>query len=114
MTMGQRIKEQRDKNGLSQNELAIKLGYKSRSSLNKIEMDLQEMPVDKVKMCSTIFGCSVAYLMGWEEDDPEEMADLLADADLECLELFNKLNDENKCFIKKQMKIMLELQKEDD
>lgn len=35
MNIGQRIKTRREAIGLSQDDLAIKTGYKSRSSINK-------------------------------------------------------------------------------
>ena len=37
MNLYQRIKERRESLGMSQEELAKKLGYKSRSTINKIE-----------------------------------------------------------------------------
>ena len=41
MTMGDRIRKARLEKGLSQAELAELLGYKSRSSINKIEVELE-------------------------------------------------------------------------
>ena len=38
MTIGQRIKQRREELQISQEELAHKIGYKSRSSINKIEL----------------------------------------------------------------------------
>ena len=38
MELYKRIKARREKLGMSQEELATKLGYKSRSTINKIEM----------------------------------------------------------------------------
>lgn len=37
MTIGERIKFRREELGMSQEELAHKIGYKSRSAVNKIE-----------------------------------------------------------------------------
>ena len=39
MDIGERIKLRREELNLSQDELAKKVGYKSRSSINKIEQD---------------------------------------------------------------------------
>lgn len=36
--MGERIRQQRERHGLSQEELAYRVGYKSRASINKIEL----------------------------------------------------------------------------
>ena len=38
MTIGQRVKIRREELGMSQEELAKKIGYKSKSSINKIEL----------------------------------------------------------------------------
>lgn len=38
MTIGEKIAQRRTELGMSQMQLAIKIGYKSRSSINKIEL----------------------------------------------------------------------------
>ena len=40
----ERIRRRREELGLSQDELAKKLGYKSRSSINKIEKGENDIP----------------------------------------------------------------------
>lgn len=67
MTMGERIKQARIKKGYSQTELAQKLGYKSRSSINKIEVDGRDIPKNSIEKFAEILDVSPAYLMGWEE-----------------------------------------------
>ena len=42
MTFGERVKEKREELGMTQEELAGKLGYKSRASINKIERNCSE------------------------------------------------------------------------
>lgn len=49
MTVGQKIKTRREELKMSQEELAQKCGYKSRSSINKIEMS-RDLPLKKVNM----------------------------------------------------------------
>ena len=44
MDIGERIKLRREELNLSQDELAKKVGYKSRSSINKIEQDGRGLP----------------------------------------------------------------------
>lgn len=73
MTIGERIRLKREELGLTQDELAKKLGYKSRSSVNKIE-NSRELPLKKVKMMANILDCSPSYLMGW--DDDKEQSDI--------------------------------------
>ena len=49
MTIGQRIKVRREELNMSQEELAKRIGYKSRSSINKIELDLYSLQQSKIK-----------------------------------------------------------------
>ena len=68
MTIGERIREKRESLGMTQEELAIKLGYAGRSSVNKVE-NAKEVSMKKVKKYAEALDTSVAYLMGWEEPD---------------------------------------------
>ena len=80
MDIGMRIKERRIQLGMSQEELARLLGYKSRSSINKIEVDGRGLPQSKIQLIANILGVSPAYLMGWEDDTgnlAEEQAKIL-------------------------------------
>lgn len=63
-----RIKERRLELGLTQEELAIMSGYQGRSSINKIERDTRNMPMEKVKLIAEALRVSPAYLMGWDDD----------------------------------------------
>ena len=68
MTVGERIKQKRIELNLSQDELAKKVGYKSRSSIQKIEC-ARKLPLDKVELMASALECTPAYLMGWEDED---------------------------------------------
>ena len=74
MTVGERIKEKRIEKGMTQDELAKKAGYKSRSSINKIELS-RDLPLDKVEQVAKILECSPSYLLGWEDEFSIEMAE---------------------------------------
>lgn len=93
MTIGERIKEKRIEMGYTQDELANKCGYKSRSSINKIELS-RSLPLTKVSLMAKALECSEAYLMGWEEevvDVPEYDEDTM-----ELIDLFSKITKEQK------------------
>lgn len=47
-TLGQRIKRLRIERNMSQEQLAERLGYKSRSSINKIELGINDITQTKV------------------------------------------------------------------
>ena len=46
--IGDRIRARREELGLTQEELATRLGYKSKSSINKIETGNNNLPMPKV------------------------------------------------------------------
>ena len=71
MTVGERIREARLKKGYSQSELAKLLGYKSRSSINKIEVDGRDIPRSSIVQFAKILGVTPSFLMGWEDDDKQ-------------------------------------------
>jgi transcriptional regulator with XRE-family HTH domain len=68
MEIGQIIKKRRIELGMSQDELAHKVGYKSRSSINKIEIDGRGLPQNKIVAFAKALNTTPAYLMGWEEE----------------------------------------------
>lgn len=71
MEIGQIIKKRREELGMSQEELAQKVGYKSRSSINKIEVDGRGLPQSKIAAIAKALNTTPAYLMGWEESIPD-------------------------------------------
>ena len=69
MTIGERIKQRRIELGLSQEELAKRLGNKSRASVCTVEKDKEDMTTDRVRKYAEALECTPAYLMGWDEGD---------------------------------------------
>ena len=68
MTIGERIKLKREELGMSQEELAEKIGYKSRSSINKIELDRQQLTQKKIKVIAEKI---VPLMQKWMDRDCE-------------------------------------------
>lgn len=64
MELGDRIRLRREELGLSQDELAQKLGYKSRSSINKIEKGQNDIPQSKVSEFAIALDTTAEYLLG--------------------------------------------------
>lgn len=62
--MGQRIKNRREALGMSQQELADLVGYKSRSSINKIELGKNDILQSTIKKIASVLNCTPSYLMG--------------------------------------------------
>ena len=67
MTIGQRIRERRKELGLSQEELARRLGNKSRASVCTVEKDKEDLTTTRIRQYADALECSPAYLMGWED-----------------------------------------------
>ena len=60
----------REQQNISQDELAKKTGYTSRSSIAKIESGLVDLPQSKIVAFANALNTTPAYLMGWN-DIPE-------------------------------------------
>lgn len=66
--IGSRIKSRREELGMSQEELAHRIGYKSRSSINKIELGVYALTQSKIKAIADALLTTPSYIMGWEEE----------------------------------------------
>jgi len=66
MHTGEIIRTLREKQGLSQESLAARLGYKDRSSIAKIESGKVNLSQTKLEQLSALFRVSVPHLMGLE------------------------------------------------
>ncbi len=75
MTMGQRITEQRKRLGLSQESLGEKLEV-SRQAVTKWEADGTVPEIDKLIAMSKLFGVSVGWLLGVEEQSSNKQESL--------------------------------------
>lgn len=64
--ISQRIKNRRIELRMSQQELADKLGYTSRSSITKIEKGTNDIPRTKIIEIANALQTTPSYLMGWD------------------------------------------------
>ena len=71
MTVGERIKQIRDEKGMSQEDLAKKLGLKDKSSVCKIERAGDKISTISIKKYAKALDTTVARLMGWTQDDEQ-------------------------------------------
>lgn len=100
MEVGERIRQRREELNMTQEELALKVGYTSRSSVAKVESNANGMVQSKLVAFANALQTTPAYLLGW--DDPEEPSnkknDAITDiilrlrADADFLALVEKLN----------------------
>ena len=71
MDLGDRVRIRREELGLSQEQLALRMGYSSRTSVNKIE---NGRPCSQkiIARLADALSVSIPYLMGWEDDEKEK------------------------------------------
>lgn len=73
--IGDRIRERRLAQHLTQSDLAERLGYKSKTTIAKIEAGVNDIPQSKVVSFANALDTTPAYLMGWTDDPYEEEYD---------------------------------------
>ena len=64
--IGHRIRKRREELNMSQDELARLMGYKSRSSINKIELEKTDVAGAKIDEFAKALRTTSSYLMGLE------------------------------------------------
>lgn len=67
--IGHRIKARREQLQMTQEELAKKIGYKSKTTITKIENGTNDIVQSKVCDFAKALNTTPAYLMGWEEPE---------------------------------------------
>ena len=92
-TVGENISIMRKNLGLTQEELAIRMGYKSKSTINIIELGINDIPQSKITKFAEVLGTTPAHLMGWNEEteknSPEEPR--LSEGEKILLDLFRRV-----------------------
>lgn len=73
MDLYSKIKNKRLQLGLSQDDLALKTGYKDRSSIAKIEKGQVDLSISKVEEFAKVLKTTPAYLMGWEDKEEKKL-----------------------------------------
>ena len=71
MDLANRVRIRREELGWSQEDLALKMGYSSRTSVNKIE---NGRPCSQkiIARLAEALGVGIPYLMGWVEEEKEK------------------------------------------
>lgn len=76
--IGKNIMEARKRAGLTQEELAARVGYKSKSAINKIELGVNDLPQRKIVAFAKALDTSPAALMGWVAEESGQKTTALA------------------------------------
>ena len=67
--IGKRIRSRREQLGMTQEELASRLGYKSKTTIAKLENGTNDIVQSKVTEFAKVLDTTPAYLMGWTQLD---------------------------------------------
>jgi transcriptional regulator with XRE-family HTH domain len=98
--IGKRIRTRREELGITQEELASKLGYKSKTTIAKIENGTNDIVQSKVIEFAQALDTTPAYLMGWtqyNETIPNKNNSIPKDSDLAIIQRErNKMSDKEK------------------
>ncbi len=93
MNIGDRIKKRREELGLSQEELALRMGYKSRSAITKIEKGQRDINQSKIIEYAKALETTPAYLMNWEKtDEKSNITELLPQDEIRMIPLFETVS----------------------
>ena len=71
MTIGERIRLRRVELGMTQQELAEKIGYKGKTAVSKIEAGERDLRQSKIKLVADALETTTEYIMGWEGSEPQ-------------------------------------------
>jgi transcriptional regulator with XRE-family HTH domain len=110
MTVGDRIRHRRIALGLTQEELAQKMGYKSRSSINKLESS-RNLPLSKVEQMAKALDCTPGSLMGWDAEydiAKTNPVDKTVEMHIEINSLYDRMTENQRNRLINIMKIMLD------
>ena len=108
MDIGNRIRMRREELEMSQSELARKVGYTSRTTINKIERDGRGISQDKIVAIAKALKVTPSYLMGWED---EEVATLTARQE-QAVENYFNLTEANQLLADSLIETLLKQQTE--
>ena len=108
-TVGENILYMRKRLGMTQEELATRMGYKSKSTINKIELGINDIPQSKIVKFAEVLGTTPAHLMGWNEDEedlsPEEPK--LSEGEKVLLDLFRRVPNDKQQLVLQMIRAAL-------
>ena len=95
MTIGEKIRELRKQNGMTQTELATRLRT-TKQTIGKYEQGIvTNLPLYRIQEIADVFGVPPETLVGWEEKEkPAEDGGQVSEQDLKLLEWFRSLPPE--------------------
>lgn len=71
-SIGERIKERRTALGLTLQDLSDKAGVSRQTIFRYENGDIKNIPSDKIELIATALETTPAFLMGWDEEEPQQ------------------------------------------
>ena len=99
--IGKRIKAKRIELGMTQEDLANRLGYKSKTTIAKIENGTNDITQSRVVDFANVLNTTPAYLMGWNNEANANFDQKYLDRDVFIIQ-----REKNKMSSKEQTKLM--------
>jgi transcriptional regulator with XRE-family HTH domain len=95
---GLRVKHRRQELGMTMEELAEKMGYKHKTSIQKIECGENSIPQNKIEQLAKCLDTTIQDLMGWTQMDisSDDFASLVYNTILEPLDYILPTEEEIK------------------
>ncbi len=75
MDIYNRIRFRREQLGMSQEELAKKIGYKDRTAVSRLEAGKRQIKQSMIQQLADALHTTPSYLMGWEEEETEQISE---------------------------------------
>lgn len=106
-TVGDNICIMRKMLGWTQEDLAKRMGYKSKSTINKIELGINDIPQSKIVQFAEVLGTTPAQLMGWEEEKNSPKEPMLSEGEKMLLELFRRVPEDKQELVLQMIRVAL-------
>lgn len=110
MTTADRIKNRRIELGLTQLEVAKRLGLTTKAAVSKVEGQGDNVTLKNVEKFAKALDCSIPYLMGWEEDDGKLSEDDLTNKERHFIETYARLSADQQKLVDNLMSSWLSTQ----
>lgn len=95
--MTHRIKELREENGWTQAQLAVMCGT-SQQAIQRYEAGVREPVTSVIAKLSSVFGVTISYLLGID-DDPNPHGAVLTDDEQQLISFYRSADDRGKANI---------------
>ena len=107
-TVGENILLMRKRLGWTQEELAKRMGYKSKSTINKIELGINDIPQSKIAQFAEVLCTTPAHLMGWDEEELNSPSEAeLSEGEKILLDLFRRVPEDKQELVLQMIRVAL-------